>query len=689
MKQLLVLLIALLIPAAATAQESLDRGLIAIKTESGVFISWRHFDGEGEYTLMRDGVELIKTSLTNYTDHDGTLESLYSIDGFTAPVWAENYLEIKLDTPAPDSLTGAVYSPNDASAADLDGDGEYEIILKWDPSDSKDASANGRTGIVYIDAYKLNGTKLWRINMGPNVRAGAHDTQFLAYDFDQDGCAEVAMRTADGTIDGQGSVIGDANALWTDNSLGKNLEGPLFVSVFDGKSGKVIASEKYDPQSTEPSTLIFGDNYGNRSERYLACVAYLDGKKPSLVFVRGYYGGRSGAGPGRTVVAAYDFEDGVLSKKWRFDTMDAGNEQYIGQGNHNISVGDVDSDGFDEILLGALTIDHDGSVLWCTHLGHGDAQHLGDFDPTREGLEYFVVHESASVGQNYGFSIHDAATGERLLYREAGRDTGRGLIANVGDFGGSYVAWAGSGCGHMNSLGDTVLLNFNSMNFRVYWDGDFYDELLDGTSVMKVLEPDGATQVLLDAFSDGCDSNNGSKSTPCLSADILGDWREEIIWRTQDNSAIRIYSTVIPTRHTLTTLMHDHIYRMGIVWQNVEYNQPPHLGYYLTESKKMTFTVGSPVAKIGEMSYTLDTPALIHNDLTYIPLRFVTEGFGGSVTWDDETKSAKIFCRGKEVIYTSGENAFIENSRLLIPLRDFAETLGMSVSWDNPNIYIE
>ncbi|MDO4563573.1 MAG: rhamnogalacturonan lyase [Clostridia bacterium] len=570
------------VPLTLKPQEEINRSLVAVGVDGGVFLSWRANESDGEYTIFRDGEKIAATNRTNYTDPYGSAESVYTVEGFDTTVWQDKYLEIKLDVPEPDSVTGATYSPNDASVGDLDGDGEYEIVLKWDPSDSKDSASNGRTGKVFIDAYKLDGTKMWRIDMGRNVRAGAHDTQFLVYDFDQDGCAEIAMRTADGTTDSAGNVIGDASAVWTDNDLGKNLEGPLFVSIFSGRSGKVLATVNYDPQSDEPSTRIFGDNFGNRSERYLACVAYLDGERPSMVFVRGYYSGRSNYGPGRTVVAAYDFENGALTKRWRFDTMDEGNEQYIGQGNHNISVADADSDGCDEIFLGSLTLDNDGSVLWCSFLGHGDAQHLGDFDPTREGLEYFTVHESETSGQKYGFTIHDAATGEVLISRSGGQDTGRGVIANIGNFGGSFVAWASSGAGYVNSLNENLALTFSPKNFRIYWDGDLYDELLDGTNIYKVM-PDGAASTIFNAYDEGCAANNSTKSTPCLSADILGDWREEVIWRTQDNSALRIYTTTIPTEHTLSPLMTDHVYRMGVAWQNVGYNQPPHLGYYVTE----------------------------------------------------------------------------------------------------------
>lgn len=588
------------------------------------------------------------------------------------------------------SIAGSVtYSANDASVGDLDGDGELEIVLKWDPSDSKDASQQGTTGKVYIDAYKLDGTKLWRIDMGKNIRAGAHDTQFIVYDLDGDGCAEVAMRTADGTIDGAGGVIGDINADWTNNWAGKNLEGPLWVTVFDGKTGSALTSVPFDPQSDEPSTLIFGDDYGNRSERYNACVAYLDGENPYMVFQRGYYAGRAGKGPGRTVIAAYSYKNGAIEKYWRFDTMDEGNDIYIGQGNHNISVGDCDGDGKDEIFTGALTLDNDGSVLWCSFMGHGDAMHLGDFDPFREGLEFFAVHEEASEKQQYGFTIFAAESGEILHYREAGSDTGRGMIANIGTFGGTYVAWAGAGAGKINSLGEDIDASFNSMNFRIYWDGDLYDELLDGTSIYKIAE-DGTQRLLMNAA--GCASNNSTKANLCFQGDILGDWREEVIWRTEDSGALRIYTTTIPTEYSIEPLMNDHVYRMGLVWQNSSYNQPPHLGYYL--GGDMVLKINSTTARLNGVATELDAAPYIENGRTMVPLRFIAEGTGAKVSYDDGVIT--IEASGIEIVMKIGETEYsvngearemeaapeIVNDRTMLPVRAVSEALGLNVSWN-------
>lgn len=689
MKKLISALIILVISLFGITAVAKDTcGLVAVKVDEGVYLSWQMTE-EGSYKLYRDGNLILTTAMTNYTDTEGTASSVYSLEGKdSVTVWEKGYLEIPVKGPTP-TREGVTYSPNDCAIDDLDGDGEYEIVLKWDPSDSKDAATGGNSDKVYIDAYKLDGTFMWRIDMGINVRAGAHDTQMVVYDLDSDGKAEVALRTCDGTVDGTGVVIGDPNAVYTNVWCGKNIDGPLFLSVFEGATGKEVARTKYDPQNNEPNILVFGDDSGNRSERYNACVAYLDGVTPHLVTQRGYYYGRANKGPGRTVVAAYTYKNGELTKVWRFDTMDEGNSQYIGQGNHNLSVGDADNDGKDEIFFGALTLDHDGSVLWCSGKGHGDAQHLGDFDPDNEGMEYFSVHES----HPYGYTIYDAATGDILFHENAGKDTGRGMISNPGPFRGNFVVNVGSGARRINSLGETVTdVDDCGQNFRIYWDGDLYDEYLGGTGITNV-NNEGHGELLFDAWNDGCAANNGSKSNPCLQADFLGDWREEVIWRTQDNSAIRIYTTTIPTEFSVPPLMTDHVYRMGVVWQNSSYNQPPHLSYYLESGVELT--IGSNEADMNGVKMPLDAPAYISNGRTMVPLRFIAEAFDATVGYNNGVvtieKGGAIFettigtntytLNGKEK--TMDTESVILNDRTMVPVRVVAEAFGMNVNWND------
>lgn len=586
--------------------EYLDRALVAVKTDEGVYVGWRMLGTDPSdiaFNLYRDGVKVNAepiTGATNLLDKDGSESSRYLLktvaaDGTErtaaaeAAVWNQNYWSIPLQkpeggiTPAGEAYT---YRANDTSVGDLDGDGTYELIVKWDPSNSHDNSQAGYTGNVYIDAYKLDGTRLWRIDLGKNIRAGAHYTQFMVYDLDGNGKAEVAMKTADGTIDGTGAAIGDAAADHR-NSSGYVLEGPEYLTVFDGLTGKALTTVNYDP----PRGVVadWGDSYGNRVDRFLAAVAYLDGEHPSLIFSRGYYT--------RTVIVAYDYKNGQLAERWKFDSNDeAYGSAYTGQGDHNLSVGDVDHDGKDEITFGAMAIDDDGTPLYNTGLGHGDAGHLGDLDPTRPGLEFFNVHEHTD--SPYGMDFRDAETGEVLWGVRTGVDTGRGLSADIDPNYPGEEVWAGTVTNEQNvqltglysAQGELISQKIpDSTNFAIWWDGDLSRELLDhqwdttiGAGVGKIDKWDyrnGKTVNLMTAA--GTLSNNGTKGTPNLQADLFGDWREEVVWRNTDSTELRIYTTTDLTGTRLRTLMHDPIYRLGVAWQNVGYNQPPHTSFYL------------------------------------------------------------------------------------------------------------
>lgn len=571
----------------ARQMEQLDRGLVAVKVDRGVFVSWRLLGTDPEgigFNLYRDGNLVNDQAImdrTNYLDYNGTLEATYAVcvvvDGQqqelsqTVSVWEENYLSIPLDIPAngvtPDGQEYR-YNANDASVGDVDGDGEYEIILKWDPSNSRDNAHRGYTGNVYLDAYKLNGDHLWRIDLGKNIRAGAHYTQFLVYDFDGDGKAEVVCKTADGTVDGLGNVIGDPTADYR-NERGFILDGPEYLTVFSGETGAALETINYYPP--RGNSADWGDDKGNRVDRFLACVAYLDGVQPSIVMCRGYYT--------RTVLAAYNWCDGKLTPVWIFDSDEPGNKAYAGQGNHSLSVADVDGDGKDEIVYGSCVIDHDGTGLYSTGLHHGDAMHVGNLDPDRTGLEVFQVHE---VPQAQSIEMHDAKTGEILWGYPADDDVGRGLCADIDPRYPGEECWAQGTL--YTAKGEPIGRAPRSVNFAIWWDGDLLRELLDRNRVDKWDYESGQLVNLLTA--DGCASNNGTKSTPCLQADLFGDWREEIVWRTVDSSELRIYTTTDETEHLIYTLMHDPVYRLAIAWQNVAYNQPPHTGFHLGHGMK-------------------------------------------------------------------------------------------------------
>lgn len=596
---------ALLISVPLSAQrrmEYLDRGMVGIKTShNSVFISWRlrATDHENEaFHLYRqyEGAEKIRLTDeplrkgTNFEDTQVDLSkdvnyTLVSLQNEQENVEAElnlaphspvrPYLEIPLRTP-----TG--YTPGDASVGDLDGDGAYEIIIHQ-TGKAHDNAHNGITSEPIFQAYKLDGTFLWEINLGKNIREGAHYTQFMVYDLDGDGCAELVCKTADGTKDGLGKVIGNASADWRDtdpssSTYGRILDGPEYLTVFDGRTGEAVSTADYLPERGDLAT--WGDTRANRSERYLAAIAYLDGVNPSVVMTRGYYE--------RTSLAAWDFKDGQLVSRWVFDTQ-TGRHPYAGQGYHSLSVADVDQDGKDEIIFGAMCVDDDGTGLYTTRLGHGDALHVTDLDPDRPGLEVFGIHELKGGRKGVGAALRDARTGEVLFKGAIDQDVGRGVAANIDpNHRGAYMWWLGSG-GAYDMQGNRVGDAPRSTNFLIWWDGDWSRELLNSNYIEKYKEG-----IIFRA--EGALSINGSKSTPNLSADILGDWREELILRSEDNQSLRIYTTTIPTDHRLYTLMHDPVYRLSVAWQNVAYNQPPHTGFYLGTG--MTLPVKAPDVRI-------------------------------------------------------------------------------------------
>lgn len=476
-KQLLYVLLAVLLSGIGTAQaqrkmELLGRGVVAVRTSpTQVYVGWRLLGtdpAELAFNVYRGAVKLNATPITastNYVDN-ATSNEKYSVRpvlngveqaaSTPASVWSQNILRVPLKQPAAGTVSSGTatsnytYSPNDASVGDLDGDGEYEIVLKWEPSNSRDNASAGLSGPVFIDGYRMDGTFLWRINLGLNIRAGAHYTQFMVADLDGDGRAEVACKTADGTVDGQGKVIGDGSKDYrsltvpndatplgqqvpttADAKYGKILAGPEYFTVFNGMTGAELATAPYLASRTPLDGWggVGGngnnDNTGNRADRFVACVAYLDGQLPSVVMCRGYYG--------RTVLAAWDFRGGQLTSRWVFDSQTRTNP-FSGQGNHNLGVADVDNDGKDEIIYGAMVVDDNGQGLFTTGLRHGDAVHVGDLDPAKPGLEVFGVHESegGTIALNTpGVAMYNAQTGEIYWSAANGMDVGRGLAADI------------------------------------------------------------------------------------------------------------------------------------------------------------------------------------------------------------------------------------------------------------------
>ena len=583
-------------------REDLGRGVVAIReSESAVCLSWRYFSSDPVQTtfnVYRNGEKIAEVPSnvgTFYRDlYAGSEKTVYTVkavvdgkeqqgkcESYILPADAPmGYLQIPLDkpddgvTPAGDTFT---YSADDASIGDVDGDGQYEIILKWDPSNARDNSHDGYTGNVLLDCYRLTGEKLWRIDLGRNIRAGAHYTQFMVFDLDHDGKAGVVMKTADGTVDGKGQVIGKADADYREAGIandkehtrtlqGRILKGNEYLTVFSGLTGEALKTVDYVP--ARGNVQDWGDDYANRCDRFLACVAYLDGIHPSVVMCRGYYT--------RTVLAAFDWDGKELTQRWVFDSNNPGGEGYAGQGNHNLRVGDVDGDGCDEIVYGSCAIDNDGKGLYTTGMGHGDAMHMTCFSPTMQGLQVWDCHENKKDGS----SFRDAATGKVLFQIKSPMDVGRCMATDIDPRNIGLEMWSSDSHGLRNLQGEVIGSTPKSMpvNMAVWWDGDLLRELLDKNTVLKYDWEENICKPLINF--DGSAFNNGTKSNPCLQGDLIGDWREEVLVRDVDSKALRLYVTTIPTQYRFHTFLEDPIYRISIATQNVAYNQPTQPGFY-------------------------------------------------------------------------------------------------------------
>ena len=667
-------------------RENIDRGVIALRSDSAtVAVTWRYLESDPEdvtFDVYRNGSKINNAPIADvtifYDKNPLSTENLTyevrsskttAVGGNTYTLKANSpigYLPIALDVPAP-GVTPAgdeyTYNANDASIGDVDGDGRYEIILKWEPSNAHDNSHDGYTGPVLFDCYTLDGQKLWRIDLGKNIRAGAHYTQFMVYDFDGDGKAEVIMKTADGTTDGAGVVIGDANADYREKGIpgkgnqqpqrrpgqgrhgdgrpgegrqgegrpprdgkpgqgrpgegqpgqlpggqfpdrqsapqqwkptpqnqGRILTGPEYLTIFEGATGKALATIDYIPP--RGNLEAWGDNRANRSDRFLAAVAYLDGVHPSAVMCRGYYT--------RSVLAAFDWDGKNLTSRWVFDSDNPGCEEYAGQGNHNLRVADVDGDGCDEIIYGQCAIDHDGSGLYSTGMGHGDAIHLTSFYPDTDSLQVWACHENKRDGSTF----RDALTGRVIFQIPNNVDVGRCMAADIDPTNWGLEMWSSDANsrrgedgsrGLRNVKGEVLPANLQtiSINSAVWWDGDLLRELLDKNMVTK-FDWEARECKPLQEF-EGAVSNNGTKANACLSGDIIGDWREEVLMRTPDNSELRLYVSTLPTDYRFHTFLQDIPYRLSIATQNVAYNQPTQPGFYfgsdLEKGKRIRGTV--------------------------------------------------------------------------------------------------
>ena len=612
--------------------ENLGRGVIAVRqSPSEVFVTWRYLSsdpGKVAFDVYRDGVKLNAKPIkdvcyyvdSNSSSKAATYEVRPSAKGasagtFTLPANApQGYIPIALDTPADQTMPNgevAKYTPNDCSIGDVDGDGEYEIFLKWDPSNAHDNAHSGYTGSVIIDCIKLNGERLWRVDLGRNIRAGAHYTQMMVYDLDGDGCAEMVVKTSDGTVDGTGKVIGDANADYREKGeqlLGRIMSGNEYLTIFNGRTGAAMSTVEYVPGRGENGS--WGDKYANRSDRHLAAIAYLDGVHPSVVMCRGYYT--------RATLAAYDWNGKDFTLRWFFDSHSKPElNGYDAQGNHNLRVADVDGDGCDEIVYGSCCIDHDGTGLYTTGYGHGDAMHIGAMIPGSDELQVWIGHEQRGVGS----TLTDARTG-KLYYRiPSNTDVGRSMAADIDPTNPGWEMWSSASGALRNYKGDKIADKPASQNFAAWWDGDLSRELLDGNRILKY-NPE--TKQVENFFTfEGASSINGSKSTPCISGDLFGDWREEVLLRSEDNKELRLYVSTEPTTYRFHTFMQDPVYRTSVANENVCYNQPPEVGFYfgseLNGKFRGTTVKGKKVAKVKMLEDVILDSVLIQKQTRQMP----------------------------------------------------------------------
>lgn len=743
-----LLLACSLTTSALQTEERIGRVPVAVTTSQGILVSWRSLKSDAPnqaFNVYRNGTLIASdiTTKTNFVDKDGKAGDTYRIEtsgsASETKAWDNIYTSIELARPksrkdAAGKTTGR-YRPDDISVGDVDGDGEYELVLKWMPDNARDSGKEGYSSPAYISCYEMDGTPLWTIDTGYGIRSGNHYTQFLVYDFDGDGKAEVIFKTAAGTKDGKGHYVSEAatdpaikgidNTATHVNSNGRVTAGEELLTVFNGMTGEAMHTIWYSPNRALVNfptadgeySSSWGDTSYNRGERYNAAVAYLDGEGhlPSAIMQRGYYT--------YCFLWAVDWNGEQLSTRWlhkgskdKWEVFNAngtvtksgtGASSY-GQGVHGISIGDVNGDGHDDIVTGGATVSYDGSLLCSTGKGHGDAIHLTDLCPDRPGLEVMMPHEE----KPYGYDVHDATTGELLVSATSSKDNGRGLACDFIPANRGSEFWSSAdGNTYSCTDGSIVLAKKADTNFRIYWTADPYDQTFDGRydkdtgkCAPRILCFNTATNSIATFMEFAQYGNpsacNTTKATPCLQADILGDWREELIMYEYESNwdastcKLLIYSTPEPTEHKVTCLMQDHIYRMGIAWQNSSYNQPPHLGYSLPDrlgidgaTYKTNVTSHAPVPTAETQD---DTEALkaASEDKAVVKGTCYTAGENGEMTASTYNDYIKIRTgnNGNTLTFTVNEGYVITGMRIEAYSNNTSNTADRSIFLTAVNI---
>lgn len=620
--------------SAQRVADNLDRGLVAIPqgdktgqderygmSGSGIFISWRILPTEyydTKYNVYRDGTKIASDlTVSNFQDDGGSKTATYRVvpvvkgseqNGKAAECkpWNHQFWEIPVKPVVNrNGATVSGYSLNDCAVADVDGDKQMEFVVKRRNDSGNLRSSSNKTDFNLHECYKMDGTRLWWIDMGPNLMSGP-DEQFdiILYDWDQDGKAEALMRGADNMIihtkTGKTIKIGNMTA-------GLNSERPEYMGVgneyllyLNGETGEPYGwdgSENWTPMAyplpqfeaneTKGDGNVWGD-LGHRMQKHYFGAPYLDGRNPAIFLGRGCYTRH------KFCALSVNKQTHELTQLWRWNCYQGGSP-WFGNGFHNYAIADVDCDGRDEIVFGSMIIDDTGYGLATTGYGHGDAQHCGDFDPYRWGLEQFVCLESAVVP---GIAYTDATTQTLRYTTGGGSDNGRCM---AGNFYNSYPGAIGISGGAISLVADKQISSLSGfsddhVNMRVYWDGDLLEEFMDSPGTEKspcVYKAPGQNEVGTNRSyaNSRCwmgqgNLNNSSKNNPCFLGDILGDWREEIVTRTADKLIIQ--TTSYPSPHGITTLWADHEYRNGMTWQPVGYNQPPHVSFFLGEMEGIT-----------------------------------------------------------------------------------------------------